>query len=724
MIHTPYHFVPLSDWVYMPDWAHLVSHDVPFEDGYSGTIEYTLTNATPLCVGAEIRRKQGAAAEVLWAKDPAGKLVIPGSSIKGMLRNVLQIAAFGKLNQIYDSRFSYRDISSGSHYLKNVIEPNKVVSGWIKYNQQREVWEFRACQNAKLKYKDLNNLLNVGLKDSFSAVAKYKTVPLSQAFYASISSPTGKAGNRWAESISESGSKELVAGHAVFTNKKVTTKQSDDYEFCYFFHSVSEEHEYEDVTSLVTQLFASHDENWVSYLKLHPQPEFGIPVFMLLNKSTKKPQSFGLARMPRVSYKNSVQDLVKRASQGHVSDAFFDLSELIFGNLRENGLGLKSRVSFSDLVEKQDIKSQTYLSNYLVLNEPKPTFFPAYLEQQSNTTYYDYDNTDARLKGWKRYISKRPEHKNLTQVNQLDKANVSSRLELVAEGATFAGKMTFHNLKAAELGALLWVIEFEKKKGCFHSLGHGKPFGAGAIRLSISHLDLRPNAVAISTEPTEFIHAFVDEINSCHPTNTWYESPALKNLIAMATLVENNSVNTAYMSIDKRDFQNAKNRKEKLEPFKMLPRRDSLKKSDNVSLAFGKGRLASLVDMASTFNQELTKSRSIRAEQLARQIEKQLVEQQQRQQQAEKEKALQSLSPGMQSYVLLKEELNVLSGQEKPPKLRLAVQSFLDNAWCKESAEKLYMLVRQHEFHKTPKKKVEEHKEMLARLVTKYRISI
>ena len=50
-VTAPYHFVPLSKWVYMPDWAHIVSHDVPFEDGVSGVIDYHLTNHTPLCVG-------------------------------------------------------------------------------------------------------------------------------------------------------------------------------------------------------------------------------------------------------------------------------------------------------------------------------------------------------------------------------------------------------------------------------------------------------------------------------------------------------------------------------------------------------------------------------------------------------------------------------------------------------------------------------------------------
>ncbi|MGD6740198.1 hypothetical protein ACP5PY_29305 [Photobacterium leiognathi subsp. mandapamensis] len=56
-IHAPYHFVPMSKWVYMPDWAHLVSHDVPFKDGLSGVIDYTLLTKTPLCVGGNNKRK-------------------------------------------------------------------------------------------------------------------------------------------------------------------------------------------------------------------------------------------------------------------------------------------------------------------------------------------------------------------------------------------------------------------------------------------------------------------------------------------------------------------------------------------------------------------------------------------------------------------------------------------------------------------------------------------
>ena len=50
---APYRFVPLSALVMLPDWADLVSHDMPFADGVSGELSYRITAHTRLCVGGE-----------------------------------------------------------------------------------------------------------------------------------------------------------------------------------------------------------------------------------------------------------------------------------------------------------------------------------------------------------------------------------------------------------------------------------------------------------------------------------------------------------------------------------------------------------------------------------------------------------------------------------------------------------------------------------------------
>ncbi len=124
-IPSPYNFVTLSDRVFFPDWAEQVSQDVPFSDGISGWFSIEVTAMTPIFI------RQGEK-PVVWHKDypqkvmqlrdrwigitkPAndrlpeddwieflrltdGNCAIPGTSIKGVIRTIVEIASFGKLS--------------------------------------------------------------------------------------------------------------------------------------------------------------------------------------------------------------------------------------------------------------------------------------------------------------------------------------------------------------------------------------------------------------------------------------------------------------------------------------------------------------------------------------------------------------------------------------------------------------------------------------------------
>jgi len=49
-VKAPYNFVPLNEKVFFPDWADLVSHDIPFKNGLSGKIELEITAETPIFI--------------------------------------------------------------------------------------------------------------------------------------------------------------------------------------------------------------------------------------------------------------------------------------------------------------------------------------------------------------------------------------------------------------------------------------------------------------------------------------------------------------------------------------------------------------------------------------------------------------------------------------------------------------------------------------------------
>lgn len=101
-ISAPYNFVPLNEFVFVPDWADDVSQDIPFPDGEDGYIEVTWKNVSPLCV----RDASGADGENysmhVKMSDGSRLYFIPGSSLRGMLRNTLSIMSFGRLSQYDD----------------------------------------------------------------------------------------------------------------------------------------------------------------------------------------------------------------------------------------------------------------------------------------------------------------------------------------------------------------------------------------------------------------------------------------------------------------------------------------------------------------------------------------------------------------------------------------------------------------------------------------------
>ncbi len=101
-ISAPYNFVPLNEFVFVPDWANDVSQDIPFADGEDGYIEVTWKNVSPLC----IRDASGADGENysmhVKMSDGSRLYFIPGSSLRGMLRNTLSIMSFGRLSQYDD----------------------------------------------------------------------------------------------------------------------------------------------------------------------------------------------------------------------------------------------------------------------------------------------------------------------------------------------------------------------------------------------------------------------------------------------------------------------------------------------------------------------------------------------------------------------------------------------------------------------------------------------
>jgi hypothetical protein len=175
-IPSPYNFVPLSTQIVTPDWAPLVSHDIPFKDGLSGELSVELEAMSPIFVrngGAwdENDRKNSSsemndffAARI--GDDVREKYLIPGSSIKGALRNVLEIVSFGKMSRISDRRYSLRDLYNGS-YTSQLTNRNgrKITplskSGWL--TEKDGEWHLVPCSYARVEQTEIRKYIEISL---------------------------------------------------------------------------------------------------------------------------------------------------------------------------------------------------------------------------------------------------------------------------------------------------------------------------------------------------------------------------------------------------------------------------------------------------------------------------------------------------------------------------------------------------------------------------------
>lgn len=119
-IRAPYNFVPVADRVYAPEWASKVSHDAPFREGLSGRVAYRVVAETPVFV-------RGGEPETFF-RTPDRRFALPGSALRGMLRNVVEIAGFAKFARVNDHTYGVRDLHNRELYIDHMAELREVPS--------------------------------------------------------------------------------------------------------------------------------------------------------------------------------------------------------------------------------------------------------------------------------------------------------------------------------------------------------------------------------------------------------------------------------------------------------------------------------------------------------------------------------------------------------------------------------------------------------------------
>lgn len=502
---SPFNFVPVSEKVYFPDWSEQISHDVPFSDGVSGTIHLHITTHTPTFV------RNGHTKEDAEKKYPtynsfskiANRYFIPATSIKGEVRNILEILSFSKMDIDRSSLFAQREWDNTKLYTLKTNQ-SEVRCGWLR--RKGNDYEIINCGKPyRISHKRIDEFIGENVmenlfsernginlnekkeeKDPKTAIFKYelmkkKGIDLTNLSF-EIDEEACNSYNTRRVLVSDNGTIEgtiVLTGQpdrwAERNNPAITRPKGKYYEFVFANNEevINGKKAYDVSKETFDHYkFIYQDSAEWQRIKVDIETKQGVPVFFRVEDN--KIKDFGMAFLYKLPYEKSPFEVLPKAHKIETPD----LAQCIFGYISKNK-SLKGRVQFGHAFSND---AQPDKDITLTLNTPKASYYPIYIQQDGRngivTRYETYN--DGKLSGWKRYHIRKKTWEKAMNSEKLDTV-----IHPVKEGSTFNGSISFHNLRPVELGALLSALTFHGTSGCYHSIGQGKPYGFGKVTYQI-----------------------------------------------------------------------------------------------------------------------------------------------------------------------------------------------------------------------------------------------
>lgn len=551
---APYNFIPLNDQVITVKAEDLPDFDQ--QKGYDGYLNLEITAKTPLYIRQSYTAEEMQKLEELARKGnkdeeldyklslsdfyrPARAAYrIPGSSLRGMLRTLFEVATYSKMTYIDDHKLYYRSFGDSSleyrklysdrmmgsakgayypkvsagylskrgnlYYIEEAVSYHRVEEDLVLNNEiipkSKAMSDRRSPSEHYLKYIEDHPFIEILFKadpervhDKHSVDMKYSSVSDIRPMQSPI--PAGyRSGFLVLSGWGPRKHMHWVVSEPSTKSDEVPQYLIRDYE--------------KDVNRKGTNL--------LNFLK---STKDSCPCFYIMDKG--KVKAFGHTGMFRMVYEHSIGDLRSEAHKGKD----LDLTESVFGLIKGKQIR-PGRVFIEDAVCDNAVEMPE--AQYpKILSGPKPSTFQHYIAQdvkhikadgQKRIGIKNYDSQDARLAGYKFYWHRDHEAwiADPADIKEDKKKTQYTKIHPLDKGSTFKGRIRFMNLSAAELGALLFVINLPE--GCCHKLGMAKPLGLGTVHLqaklnlidrSKRYSDLASLGITDADESL-FISAFTD----------------------------------------------------------------------------------------------------------------------------------------------------------------------------------------------------------------------
>jgi len=459
---APYNFIPLNKVVVeaeeIPDFDR-------YHDGkYTGWIDLEIETKTPLYIRDSLTEQD--LKDGKESKDnpdffsPAGKLRIPGSSLRGMVRTLVEIVSFGKFGFFDDKRLYFRGLADVSNLRKEYQQ--KMTS--FDRQKRRPTYNISA---GILKRDGLNYVIvSSDWKQILKEDAK-KKVGESGANYEELSFYKLREGYLVVSGNMKNKKKDWLISFPIEKADEITIFK-------------------EDVENYKNDATRSKEVNKRMNLIERANKE-DVPCFYVKwkDKAGENRVSFGHTGMFRLAYEKTIGEHIPENLKDKTKT---DLAEAIFGKVSKEKT-IAGRVFFEDAFLNKDqhdndvLMDKTTPKTPKILAAPKPTTFQHYLEPSKDKGLNHYNSDSADIRGYKLYWHKFGNNWEQTNRKEIqDHKSQYTEIKPVKPETKFSGRIRFENLSEVELGALLFSLDLPE--GCYHKLGMGKPLGLGSVEIT------------------------------------------------------------------------------------------------------------------------------------------------------------------------------------------------------------------------------------------------
>ena len=512
--YYPYNFVSLGD----PNKTE--RHEVK-KGKFSGKIKCSLKNLTPLFIGGneenngectlitEVEKCSETAEGKKYEK--ATKYLIPASTIKGELRNIIEVLTRSCIKNVEDKKLSYRLLKRKNTFGIIKSFPNGQNDGCIegveiirierslakkisedlnKINGNKSAEDNEGFYKIDVNKNKVNDYKcnSFPYKKTIDSIEKFND--LTNKIVACMESAILWIGTEFSRKGKQTYAKILVPNRIIYKFSKS---------------------EYEDLKSLIDERNNSKKPLYINKIDIDngivfKEEELKKDDTIIFKTNEKKAIDLAFSEVPRLKYKYSPLDLIPEEFKPCTNVDELCFACRLFGTIgdnskkdknegaKKNSLSITSRVFITDVLslEERDKSKEKELDRLKSLGEPHPTLLRFYLkygdynekydkgkkvkyEIRGRKFYWHHTNKINAGKNWEKY-------RNSIETKEDNKTN--SKIYFLEPLQKFEFEINFRDLTEEELGILLYSIEVEEGKS-LHKIGKAKAYGFGSCEIKI-----------------------------------------------------------------------------------------------------------------------------------------------------------------------------------------------------------------------------------------------